>query len=109
MRKYSKLLKSGCVLFAVALTIAACKDDDPPVPPTVAFEAKTKTVKESDGTAQVKVVLDKAAPEDITITYSISGSAWEKVAAAGQHNSDYEVTSDYKEVKILKGESEGII
>ncbi|MEJ1240182.1 Calx-beta domain-containing protein [Chryseolinea sp. T2] len=109
MRKYSKLLKSGCVLFAVALTIAACKDDDPPVPPTVAFEAKTKTVKESDGTVQVKVVLDKAAPEDITVTYSLSGTAWEDVAAAGQHNSDYAIASDYKEVKILKGESEGII
>lgn len=109
MRKYSNLMMSGCVLFAVALTISSCKDDDPPVPPTVAFEAKTRTVKESDGAIQVKVVLDKPALEDITITYSFTGTAMEYVAAAGQHSSDYEITSEYKEVTIAKGESEGII
>lgn len=109
MRKYSNLLMSGCVMFGVALTISACKDDDPPVPPTVAFAEKTMTVKESDGTIQVKVVLDKAAPEAITVKYTFSGTAVEYVAAAGEHNSDYEITSDYKEVTIAKGESEGII
>ncbi|MGC3946624.1 MAG: hypothetical protein QM762_19230 [Chryseolinea sp.] len=109
MRKYSNLLMSGCVLFAVALTISSCKDDDPPVPPTVAFEAKTRTVKESDGTIQIKVVLDKPAPEDITVTYSFTGTAMEYVAAAGQHASDYEIKSEYKKVKIAKDASEGII
>ena len=109
MRKYSNLLVSGCVMFAVALTISACKDDDPPVPPSVTFEASTRTVKESDGTIEVKVVLDKPAPEDITVTYTIGGTAVEEVAAAGQHATDYAIKSDYKEVKIAKGESEGII
>lgn len=109
MRKYSNLLMSGCVMFGVALTISACKDDDPPAPPSVAFEAKTKTVKESDGTIQVKVVLDKPATEAITVKYSFTGTAVEEVAAAGQHSVDYAITSDYKEVTIAKGESEGII
>jgi hypothetical protein len=57
----------------------------------------------------VKVVLDKPAPEDITVTYTIGGTAVEEVAAAGQHATDYAIKSDYKEVKIAKGESEGII
>lgn len=109
MRKYSNLLMSACVMFAGALTISACKDDDPPVPPSVAFEASTRTVKESDGTIEVKVVLDKPAPEDITVKYTIGGTAVEEVAAAGQHASDYAISSDYKEVKIAKGATEGII
>lgn len=109
MRKYSNLLMSGSVMFAVALTISSCNDDDPPAKPVLSFEAATKTVKESDGTVQVKLLLDKPAKEDITITYSIDGSAIEKVVAANARPHDYEITSDYEEVVIEEGSTEGII
>lgn len=108
MRKYSNLLMSGCVLFAVALTISSCNDDDPPAKPKLSFEAD-KTVKESDGDIEVKVILDKPAKDDVTLTYSIAGSAVEKVVAANARPHDYEITSDYKEVTIEAGQTEGII
>lgn len=110
MRKYNALfLLSGLSLIALSLIFSSCKDDDPPAKPMLSFAAATSTAKESDDNIEIQVVLDKAASQDITIDYSLGGTAVEKVAAGANGGTDYEIISDYGEVEILEGETTGII
>jgi hypothetical protein len=96
-------------MISAALAFSSCKDDEPPRPPKLSFETSTMTVKESDGAIQVKVVLDKAAAEDLTIDYSIGGTAIERNDASGPFLPDYIITSGYQKLEIPKGELEQII
>ncbi len=111
MRNYSTLFLSGSIIIFFALTISSCKDDPEPfVKPKLSFSESTRTVNEDDGTIEVEVTLDKAATEDVIITYELDGSAVDDVfATANQLSSDYEITSDYLEIAIKKGEDKGII
>lgn len=109
MRKYNLYL-SALSLSAFCLMFSSCKDDDEPAAkPQLSFASTTLTVKESDGTVEVQVVLDKAASEDITIEYSLSGTALDDITAGTSAPSDYEVLSEYGEVEIAAGETTGII
>src|SRR5690349_20023310 len=111
MRKYSNLLMSGSVMFAVALTISACKDDEPFVTPKLGFSPTSMSVDESDGPIEVVVTLDKAYKEDITIDYEIStaGTAVDEIEAGSSGAEDYRIDSDYGEVTIAAGETTGIL
>jgi len=115
MSKYRVMLKykfylSALGLSAFCLVFSSCKDDDePPAKPKLSFASSTLTVKESDRTVEVQVVLDKAASQDITIDYSLSGTALDDITAGTTAPADYEVLSEYGEVEILKGETTGTI
>jgi hypothetical protein len=109
MRKVSALLVSATILLGFGLFVSSCDDDEPPVPPKLSFAVSTLTAKESDANLIIEVVLDKPASEDITIEYSLDGSALDVVTAAGAAPADYEVIGDYGEVEIEKGETTGTI
>lgn len=110
MRKYNVLLLSAVTLGSFAFVLTSCKDDAPSPPPQLSFGVKEMTVKESDANFNVEVKLDKAAPEDVEITYSIKGTARESVqAATDKKPADYKIVSDYLKVTINKGETTGII
>lgn len=110
MRKLSALLVSASILTGFGIFFTSCDDDEPPAKPKLSFETATLTVKESDADLIINVVLDKAATEDITIDYSISGTAVEYVTAtANSVSPDYEITSELGEIEIDKGETTGTI
>jgi hypothetical protein len=110
MKKYTVLLLSSLVLALFSFSFSSCKDDEPIVKPKLSFAQSTVTVSESSIPIEVEVVLDKPAPEDITITYTLGGSAIDRITGdANNINSDYEITSDYLEVEIKAGETTGII
>lgn len=109
MRKYSTLLLSAAALSAFSLVLSSCKDDEPPAKPKLSFASTTLTAKESDENLLIEIVLDKAASQEITIDFTLDGSAAEKVAAGTSSPYDYEVVSDYGEVTIAKGETTGTI
>jgi hypothetical protein len=109
MRKYVVVGLSLGMLITSCVVLFSCKDDEPFVKPKLSFALKTLTVNEADDIIEVEVILDKAFSEDIKIDYSLTGTAVEKVAAGNNSSYDYEITSDYLEVKILKGETVGKI
>jgi hypothetical protein len=109
MRKVSALLVSATILLGFGLFVSSCDDDQPPVKPKLSFATATLSAKESDANLLIEVVIDKPASEDITIEYSLAGTALDEVTAAGTAPADYEVISDYGEVEIKKGETKGII
>lgn len=97
------------VLLTSCLVPFSCKEEEPFVKPNLSFALKTLTVNEADDIIEVEVILDKAFAEDITIEYSLSGDAVEKVDAGSTSSYDYEIISDYLEVEILEGETVGKI
>lgn len=109
MQKYNSLILSAFVLFSTGMIISSCDKDEPYVKPKLSFAATTLTAKESDANLEIQVVLDKEAPDDITIDFTLSGTAVDDVTAGTTQPSDYEVVSDYGTVQILKGETTGII
>ncbi len=109
MRKYSVLLVAGVVLFTFSVMLPSCKHHETPVKPKLSFTETTKTVKESDGTINITMQLDNPAPEAIDVTYELGGTAIDKVSAGSGNAYDYEITSDYLECKIKKGETTGTI
>ncbi len=110
MRKYSVLFLTGLTLMVFSLYLSSCKKDEEPfVKPKLSFTDATSTVNEADGTIQIEIKLDKPTIEDFTISYQLKGTAVDKVTAGTTSSYDYEITSDYLEVTILKGESIGII
>src|SRR5882762_4493653 len=110
MRKYSILLVAGVVLSLVSTMLSSCKKShETPVKPKLSFSEATKTVKESDGSIDITMTLDKPAPEAISITYELSGTAKDKVSAGTTSAFDYEIITSYLETKIKKGESTGTI
>ena len=77
--------------------------------PKLSFASSEMTVKESDGTIEAQLVLDKPASKDITIDYKVSGTAKDEVAAGNTAPSDYTINGTYGEVVIAKGETTGSI
>ena len=110
MRKLSALFVSASILLGFGLFFTACDDDEPPVKPNLSFAISTLTANESDENLEIQVVLDNPAPEDITIDYSLGGTAVEYVNSSNSNPPDYELIADnYGEVEIKKGETTGII
>jgi hypothetical protein len=110
MRKYSVLLLSAVALGSFVFVLSSCDDDEPSPPPQLSFAVSELTVKESDANLNLEIVLDKPAPEDIVIEYSIKGTARESVTAgSAQLPADYEIVSDYLEAEIKQGETTAVI
>src|SRR5689334_4038164 len=106
MRKSILPILSLITLVVTSAVISSCsKDDEKPSAPKLSFFDEDMTVSEDDGTIEIKVVLSKAYDRDIAIDYDVSGTALEG-SLAGK---DYEITSDFGEVIIEEGETEGII
>ena len=110
MRKYSILFVAGVVLFFFSAMLSSCKKNhEDPVKPKLSFSETTKSVNEADGDIEITMTLDQPAPEAVSITYELSGTAKDKVSAGTTSAYDYEITSGYLETKIKKGETSGKI
>src|SRR5690606_6243876 len=95
-----KLLSTLAVFstFSV-LYLNSCKDDDEPAPrPKVAFALSNVSVNEPDGNLPVKIELDRPAPEDLVVEYSISGTATRRTSTNAA-TADYEITGSIGEVE----------
>src|SRR5688572_1895500 len=97
MQKFTLLIGSLCALIVLGIGLSSCKDDEPFVRPKLSVNTETLTVAEGAGTATIEVVLDRAAPTDITVEYSLGGTA--------QSPADYSITGTQGEFDIAQGET----
>jgi hypothetical protein len=69
------------------------------------------TVNEDDGLLEIQVKLDRVAGEDITVQYTLSGSAVDSLTAWNNENlaADYYIDGVSGEVEIASGHSTGTI
>lgn len=91
-------MNKAIVLIAIVVCLfqfSSCKDEEVP-PAIISFSKLTSTVSEGVGVASIKIMLDKAAPGDIEVSFTLLGSA--------QVSSDYTTTGL---VKIPNGSLEG--
>ena len=109
MRKRSSYLATILSFASVFLFVTSCKDDEPAPPAKLSFAESLITVSEEDGIIEIELVLDKPAKEDLTIEYTLDGTAIDVVAAGDDFAPDYEILTDYLEVEIAKGETTGVI
>jgi hypothetical protein len=110
MRNPYPITKSLLALAIVGVSLSACKDDDNEPTPrtTVSFEKSTVSAGEGSGVLTVNIVLDRAAAEDMTVSYTLAGTAVDKLTAASSGaTADYEIIGDHGEVDIKKGETSG--
>jgi hypothetical protein len=105
MKKHILLFLSLFTVVVLSIGISSCGDDPPPPNPKLSMLVAEKTVGEDDGTIEVKMVLDKAAPTDLIIEYEIDGSAVEGSSAS----SDYEIQGDAGVVEFQQGETSATI
>lgn len=85
MAKKTEPLSGWLVLF-VSLMIISCKKDSDESIPSASLSETAKTVSEGDGTVSLTVSLSAAYSTDVTLTYSIGGTA--------VLNGDYETVTD---------------
>jgi hypothetical protein len=115
MKKFTSIFLYSCTAMAIVLNIglSSCGSDDdkePEAKAQLSFSVAEKTVNEADGTVEIEVTLDKAAPEDFTIEYEWSGTAYEKASphpTTGAY--DYEILEDAGELEMEEGETTAII
>lgn len=98
---------TAVVIGFFGLGLSSCKDDEES-PPKLSIESATE-YNEADGTIEIEVTLDKAASKDITIEYSLGGTAVELNDASDENPPDYEVLSGVGEIEIEQGETTGVI
>ncbi|HEY5919851.1 MAG TPA: Calx-beta domain-containing protein [Chryseolinea sp.] len=101
MQKFTLLICSLCALVVLGIGLNSCKDEEPFVKPNLKVSEETKTVAEGAGTIQVEFVLDRGAPGDITIEYSLGGTA---ISPA-----DYTIVGKEGEVNIANGQTSGTV
>jgi hypothetical protein len=106
--KHLRIIASVILLSCIG-GISSCNKDEAPAKPAISFSTDTKTVSEGVGPISVKVKLDKEAPKDITINYSLDGTAKDLNAAGSAVNADYEIVGNAGQIDIPKGASEGTI
>ncbi len=100
MQKFT--LSICCFSAILVMGLSSCKDDDDPfVPANLSVNTETVTISEAGGTVEIEIVLDKAAPTDITVEYDLGGTA---VSPA-----DYSVVGTEGELDIPQGQTSGII
>lgn len=92
----------------MSLVFSSCKEDEPPAKPKLSFESSEMTVSESAGTIEVEVLLDHAASEDITVEYTLEGTALDLDQAGLPALVDYSIDNS-GEVEIEAGSTSGII
>ena len=66
--------KPIALIFVCSLFLLSCSDDEQP-PAIIAFATPTSVVDESIGTANITLSMDRPAPGDITVTFSLQGTA----------------------------------
>lgn len=81
----------------IVFQFSSCKDEEVS-PAIISFSKITSTVSEGVGTASIAIKLDKAAPGEIEVSFTLLGTA--------QANSDYTTTGL---VKIPSGSLEGVL
>ena len=101
MQKFTLLICSLCALVVLGIGLNSCKDEEPFVKPNLKVSNETLTVAEGAGTVQVEFVLDRGAPGDITVEYSLGGTA---ISPA-----DYTVVGKEGEVTIANGQTSGTV
>ncbi|HEY9045879.1 MAG TPA: Calx-beta domain-containing protein [Ohtaekwangia sp.] len=109
MRKFSMLTLSILTLGAFGVMLSSCGKDDEPTTYQLTFSKTSDAVSESAGTLDVTVTLDKAAPEDLTVKYSIDGTTTDETEATSTDPEDFSIDGDLGEVVIKKGETTGTI
>lgn len=96
-------------IIGLTLGFSSCKEDEPPATPKLSFAESTMAVTEDDaGVIKVELVLDRAYSRDLTISYTLGGTASDQ-DAVGTAAADYEVVGDHGEVIIESGETSGFI
>ncbi|MBT1688413.1 Calx-beta domain-containing protein [Dawidia soli] len=108
MRNPYPFSKSLLALAVVGVSLSACKDDDGDSKPVVGFASSTLSASESNGTIEVEVELDKAASQDITVTYNLGGTARDR-ESGGAINYDYTIAGTAGEITIEEGETSATI
>jgi hypothetical protein len=105
-----RVFLSILTLTMFVLVFSSCKDDEEPVKPKMSFATTAMTVNEADGIVEIEVVLDKPAPEDFKLEFSLGGTADEEVAIGEDEAPDYKLNGDdYLELEFEKGATSGII
>src|SRR5687767_3297384 len=95
MRKRSRVFIPILLVTSMIAIIPSCKDDEPVAPAKLSFAESEITINEYDGVIEIEIVLDKPAPEDMTVEFSLDGTALDLVAADElQTLHDYEVLGD---------------
>lgn len=103
------ILSLVATIIILSVALSSCKDEEPAKPPSLSLAVATMDVKESDGTIEIELKLDKPAKKDIVVEYSLDGTALDVEAAGENADPDYEIVSEYGEVQIAKGQTSGII
>jgi hypothetical protein len=103
------ILSSLLTIVGLCLGLSSCKEDEPPAKPIVTVESETRTISEGVGTVTVEIELDKPATEDLTIEYSLSGTAVDFETVGSEALADYAIADGSGEVEIEAGSSEGLI
>jgi hypothetical protein len=106
MKKYAILLFPVSILFGVSVVISSCNNDEP-AKPKLSFSKSTLSVTEGVGTINAELILDKAASKDLTVSYTLSGTAVN--AEDNPIGADYDVDGGSGEVVIKKGEKSATI
>ncbi|HZB11846.1 MAG TPA: Calx-beta domain-containing protein, partial [Chryseolinea sp.] len=101
MQKFTLLICSLGTLAVLGIGLSSCKDDEPFVKPNLSVSTETISVNENAGTAQVEFVLDGGAPENLTIEYSLGGTA---ISPA-----DYTIVGTEGEVEIASGQTSAVV
>ena len=92
-------------------SVVTITDDDPQI--TASFATATQTVTEADGILQLSVTLSQAAPSNVTLDYTLAGTARDSVTARA---ADPDLPADYAirggnpgKVQIAAGQTTGVI
>jgi hypothetical protein len=109
MRNPYPISKSLLALAVVGVSLSACKDDDESSPNTASFVNSSLSVDEGDGTVEVEVKLDRAAEQDIVVSYDIGGTAKDRETTGASGSYDFQISSDRGELTIPKGEISAMI
>ena len=76
----------------------------------LSFAAQTMSVEESGDSILVELLLDKPAPQDITIAYTLSGTATDSITAFNaKSNPDYYIDGVSGQATFKAGETKAVI
>jgi len=102
------LTLSILTLGAAGVMLSSCGKDEPTTY-QLSFSKTTYSAHESDGTLSVDVTLDKEAPQDLTVKYTVAGTTTDETEATNTDPKDFAVDGDFGKVVIPKGSKTGTI
>lgn len=107
MKNYPGYILSIALVIALGFGLSSCKEDEP-TRPKLSFAEPTMSVSESDGVIEAELVLDKPYGKDLTVEYTLGGTASDQ-DAVGTANADYEVAGTHGVAVIESGQTSGVI